>query len=137
MCMYLDLQIQKNVHINNYMIHKLMNEEGVWQELLRNKYSNSKSLAEMQVKPLDSPFWKGFMRVKKDFLSRGSFTVGNGQHTRFWEDVWLGNKSLAEQYPSMYNIVQQKQISVANVMNQNPLNITFRRTLSENIWHLH
>jgi hypothetical protein len=46
--------------------------------------------------------------------------------TKFWEDTWLGNKSLAEQYPSLYNILKCKQVSVANVLNQNPLNISFR-----------
>jgi hypothetical protein len=27
---------------------------------------------------------------------------------RFWEDIWLGDVSLAIQYPSLYNIVMQK-----------------------------
>jgi hypothetical protein len=103
----------KNKCLLSKWLFKLINEEGIWQELLRNKYLHSKCLAEVQAKPLDSPFWKGLMRIKEDFLSRGSFTVGNGQDTRVWEDVWLGNKSLAEQYPSLYNIVQRKQVSVA------------------------
>jgi hypothetical protein len=68
---------------------------------------------------------------KEDFFSRGSFNIGNGLDTRFWEDTWLGNKSLAQQYPSLYNIVQRKQVSVANVLNQNPLNISFRQTLNK------
>jgi hypothetical protein len=41
------------------------------------------------MKPIDSPFWKGLMRVKEDFFNRGSFNVGNGEETRFWEDTWL------------------------------------------------
>jgi hypothetical protein len=113
-----------------------MNEDGVWHELLQNNYLHSKSLAEVKAKPLDSPFWKGLMRVKEDFLCRGSFIVDNGQNARFWEDVWLGNKPLAEQYPFLYNIVRQKQVSVANMLNQNPVNITFRRTLLDNHWFL-
>jgi hypothetical protein len=32
--------------------------------------------------------------------------------------------------------VQRKQVSIANVQNHNPLNITFRRTLTENRWIL-
>jgi hypothetical protein len=76
------------------------------------------------------------MKVKEDFFNGGSFTVGNGEDTRFWEDTWLENKSLAEQYPSLYSIAHCKQVFVANVLNQNPLNITFRRTLTENRWRL-
>jgi hypothetical protein len=75
------------------------------------------------MKPTDSPFWKGLMKVKEDFLSRGSFTVGNGEDTIFWEDTWLEKKFLAQQYPSIYSIVHRKNVSVANVLNQNPLNI--------------
>jgi hypothetical protein len=31
--------------------------------------------------------------------------VWNGLDTRFWEDCLLGDKSLAQQYPSIYNII--------------------------------
>jgi hypothetical protein len=76
------------------------------------------------------------MKVKEYFLSRGSFGVGNGEDTRFWEDTWLGNKSLAQQYPSLYNIMHRKNVSVSNVLNQTPLNITFIRILTDNRWRL-
>jgi hypothetical protein len=45
------------------------------------------------------------MKMKEDFLEQGSFTVGKGEYTRFWEDTWLGNTPLAQQYPCLYNIV--------------------------------
>jgi hypothetical protein len=54
---------------------------------------------------------------------------------RFWKDVWLGNSSLANQYPSLYNIVQRKNVLVANVLCHNPLNIEFRRVLNEDKWN--
>jgi hypothetical protein len=38
------------------------------------------------------------MKVKKDFLSRGYFTVGNGE-VRFWEDIWLRNKTCTISFP--------------------------------------
>jgi hypothetical protein len=62
--------------------------------------------------------------------------VGNDEDTRFWEDVWIGNKSLAKQYPYLYNIMQRKQVSIANVLNENPLNIDFRRTLTGDRWNM-
>jgi hypothetical protein len=80
----------------------------VWQELLQNKYLHSSTLSQVQAKPSDSPFWKGLMNVKGEFFSRLSFKVRNALDTRFWEDVWLGDKPLAQQYPSLYNIVQHK-----------------------------
>ena len=60
--------------------------------------------------------------------------VGNGMDTRFWEDKWLGDKPLAEEYPTLYNIVYHKNVTVNNVMNHAPLNIGFRRTLQGNKW---
>jgi hypothetical protein len=62
----------------------MLNEQGVWQELIHNKYLHSKTLSQVSAKPTDSPFWKGLMCVKEDFFSRGSFKVGNGKSTRFY-----------------------------------------------------
>jgi hypothetical protein len=46
------------------------------------------------------------------------------------------DKSLADQYPSLYNTVQRKQVSVVNMLNHNLPNITFCHTLLENRWRL-
>ena len=39
--------------------------------------------------------------------------VGNGQNTRFWEDVWLGELSLREQFPRLYSMSNQKDCVIA------------------------
>jgi hypothetical protein len=49
----------------------------------------------------------------------------------FWEDIWLGEQTLASQYPQLYNIVR-KHDTVATVMSSTPLNIGFRRRLIGN-----
>ena len=127
----------KNKCLLSKWLFKLLNEEGVWQELLQNKYLQSKTLAQVEAQPTDSPFWKGLMRVKDDFFSRGSFVVGNGETTRFWEDTWLGNSPLMNQYPLLYNIVQNQHASVHDVLhNAPPLNIGFRRALVGNKWDM-
>jgi hypothetical protein len=74
------------------------------------------------------------MRVKDMFFANGSFKIGDGRSVRFWEDVWLGDASLAHQYPSLYNIVQRRNVLVADVLAQTPLNIGFRRSLTGNMW---
>jgi hypothetical protein len=55
----------KNICLLSKWLYKHQNEEGVWQELLSNKYLHSKSLSEVTMKPTDSPFWKGLMKVKE------------------------------------------------------------------------
>jgi hypothetical protein len=74
------------------------------------------------------------MKVKEVFFSMVSFKIGNGLDTRFWEDRWLGDKPLTQQYLSLYNIVQHKNILVANVLNEFPLNIAFRRNFTDYKW---
>jgi hypothetical protein len=73
------------------------------------------------------------MRVKDDF-SRGSFKIGNGLVTRFWEDTWVGDLPLARKYPSLYNIVQHKNVWVTSVLSCFPPNIAFIRNLREHKW---
>jgi hypothetical protein len=121
----------KNKCLLSKWLFKLLTEEGMWQQILHNKYLRSKTLAQVEAKPTDSPFWKGLMKVKVDFFNRGYFKVGDGTSVRFWEDVWLGNVPLSQQYPSLYNIVQHKNVLVSTVLAQTPLNITFRRSLNE------
>jgi hypothetical protein len=58
----------KNMCLLSKWLFKLLQEEGVWQQLLHNKYIKNKTLAQVEVKPTDSPFWKGLMRVKPEFF---------------------------------------------------------------------
>jgi hypothetical protein len=74
------------------------------------------------------------MRVKEDLFSRGSFVLGNGSSIRFWEDKWLGDRPLAVQYPSLYNIVRHKDQMVAHTFATILLNIEFRRSLIGSRW---
>jgi hypothetical protein len=46
----------------------------------------------------------------------------------------LGDKTLAQKYPSLYHIVQHRNVLVADTLAQVPLNIQFRRSLAGNKW---
>ena len=81
----------KNICMLSKWIFKLMNEDGIWQQLLHNKYLGSKSLTQVQYKPGDSQFWTGLMKVKSEFLQWGIFKVKNRTQVRFWEDKWLSD----------------------------------------------
>ena len=74
-----------------------------------------------------------------EFLRWGKYKLGNGSHIRFWEDSWLDNESLKNQYPTLYNIARKKSALVSHVLSSTtPLNIYFRRSLVANnllLWH--
>ena len=78
------------------------------------------------------------MKVKDTFLNHGSFHLNDGNQIRFWEDKWIGNHTLREQYPDLYNIVRKKHATVASVFSRVPLNVSFRRSLTGHLltlWH--
>ena len=60
------------------------------------------------------------------------FKVQNGKQTRFWEDKWLGNSALKDQYPNLFNLVHRKHTTVHTILNGDPLNVSFRRHLMRN-----
>ncbi|WVZ71439.1 hypothetical protein U9M48_020026 [Paspalum notatum var. saurae] len=105
-----DLRIKNKCLLNKWLF-KLLNEEGIWQNLLRNKYLSLKCLSQVQTKLGDSHFWKGLLK------------------TRCWEHTWVGSNPLKDQCPSLYNIVHYPHKTMANVFTQMPINIAFRRSL--------
>jgi hypothetical protein len=78
----------QNIEVQNKCLlskclFKLINEEGVWQKLLRNKYMRDTTIGQVLQKPEDSHFWSGLMKVKDSFLNLGKFWIGDGQNVRF------------------------------------------------------
>lgn len=124
-----NLETQNKCLLSKWLF-KLINEEGIWQNLLRRKYLSHKNLAQAQRQPGDSHFWSGLMKVKDQFLHYGRFKVHNGKETRFWEDNWVGDRRLKIAYPNLYQIVRKKSATVAEVLSTTPLNVTFRRALT-------
>ena len=69
------------------------------------------------------------MATKEYFFRYGSFSIKDGSKIRFCEDKWLGNDTLREQYPALYNIVRHKGDTIAKVSESFPPNVMFRRDL--------
>jgi hypothetical protein len=121
-----DLDIQNKCLLSKWIL-KLINEDGLWKQMLKKKYLKGKTLSQVQKKNGDSQLWSGLMEVKDLVLQRGRFRVQDGTQTRFWEDLWLGKDPLMLKYPSLYRIVRRKNVSVAQVLSTIPLNVSFRR----------
>ena len=111
----------KNRCLLSKWLYKLSVEtDATWAQILHNKYLHFKTLSQVTVRPIDSPFWKGLMRVKAALFNRTKFIVGDGNDTRFWDDTWLGDTPLALQYPTLYRIVQRRDALVATIMQSIP-----------------
>jgi hypothetical protein len=123
-----DLDIKNKALLSKWLF-QLLTMDGTWQQLLCNKYLGSKTLSQVQWKSRDSHFWARLMKVKNEFLCFGTFLIKNGSQVRFWEDTWLGNSTLREQYLSLYNIARHKHDTIAEVFSTSPLNISWRRDL--------
>jgi hypothetical protein len=99
---------------------KLLTEDGIWQTLLKRKYVGAKALSQVSWKLGDSHFWAGLMAAKSKFFRFGHFLMKDGSQIRFWEDKWLGNAPLREQYPALCSIVRYKSDTIAKVMAPSP-----------------
>jgi hypothetical protein len=93
---------------------------------------SNRTLTQVKKRPGDSHFWAGLMKVKDQFFARGSFRVRNGLEVRFWKDTWIEDKPLKLKYPSLYNIARRKDATVAQVLSTTPLNMSFRRSITDN-----
>jgi hypothetical protein len=60
--------------------------------------------------------------------------VSDGSQTRFWEDLWIGKVPLMVKYPTLYNLVRKKNMTVAQILSTTPLNVSFRRALEGVNW---
>jgi hypothetical protein len=100
-----NLDIKNRVLLNKWLYH-LLTTDGTWQQILRNKYLGTKPLAHAQWKSGDSDFWASLMKVRQEFFQYGIFIIQNGSQIRFWEDRWLGNRTLRDQYFGLYNIAR-------------------------------
>jgi hypothetical protein len=91
----LDLEEQNKCLLSKWLFN-LINRDGAWQQLLRNKYLSNKSITQVSKRPGDSRFWSRLMNLKDQFLSFGDFRLQSGNQIRSWEDIWLGPNTLRE-----------------------------------------
>ena len=74
---------------------KLYKTEGLWQDIVLEKYVKNRSMGNVQAKQGDSQFWRDILKHRDHFVSLCKFKIGDGDRTRFWEDWWIGNAPLS------------------------------------------
>jgi hypothetical protein len=121
-----DLEV-KNTALLRKWLFKLLTEEGTWKTISLVKKLCLRFFGNLVIR---INFWAGLMATKKFFFGLGYFSIKDGSEIRFWEDKWLGNATLREQYLALYSIVRHKGDTIAKVMETSPPTMAFRRELS-------
>lgn len=56
--------------------------------------------------------WKLNDQVEQVCRSGIRIGVGNGETTLIWEDLWIGNETLASKFPRLYSLSEQKHMKI-------------------------
>jgi hypothetical protein len=83
-------------------------EKGYWKEIIVHNYNNRRTNI--------SPFWKEVRKKLNIFLVSINKKVDNGQSTLFWHDKWLLECSLNTQYPLLYELANNTEITLAQTI---------------------
>ncbi|RVW40626.1 Transposon TX1 uncharacterized 149 kDa protein [Vitis vinifera] len=94
----------------------------------------SRSSREMVMEMVTSLSLEGYCSSLSGFSLITRYVVGNGERIRFWEDLWWGDQPLGTQYPRLFRVVVDKNISISSVLGPSrpfSWNLNFRRNLSD------
>jgi hypothetical protein len=92
---------------------RLETEEGLWQDIVKYKYLNNKSIHEVGHRINDSPMWSDLLKVKGIYLQGRGVTFRRGNLTRFWLDPWVYKEPLYLAAPLLFELCDKKEIIVA------------------------
>lgn len=85
-------------------------ENKLWRRVISCKYGVEPSgwFAKKVTSSHGYSVWKGIMGCMKVFKENIKFKVEGSTKNRFWKDLWVGNRTLEEEYPSLYRLAQRK-----------------------------
>jgi hypothetical protein len=102
----------------------LSNDNTLWKAVIKGKYGEM-AIGRVELgdesKPwFSSTWWKDICSIGTNldrnwFLESVAKKMRNGEQTRFWEDVWVGNSTLCDRFPRLFSISVQNQALVASL----------------------
>ena len=113
-----------------------LNSNAIWRSIVDFKYKTEDPNMLCCPTVGVSPFWKGVLWVVQAARMGIKWVIGNGRKVRFWEDIWLGNISLATVYWPLYVINEQQGKTLHEVWDGENLMLTFRRCVSTSTMNL-
>ncbi|WMV38554.1 hypothetical protein MTR67_031939 [Solanum verrucosum] len=107
-------------------------EQGLWKKIIIARYGREGPWTTQAVKtPYERGLWRTIRNQWPKMWGNSVIKVGNGRKTMFWNDIWVGQAPLKQQFPDIYNLNQQKLATISEVKNAQGWNLSFRRLLND------
>jgi hypothetical protein len=111
---------------------KLEHETGIWQRLVAAKYVHGKPIGTIKHRLDDSPIWSDLLKIRGFYMAGRKVEVKNRKQTLFSHDVWLYDMPVKEKFSELYNLCEQNEITVAEVLSTS-MQLSFRRWLTPDL----
>jgi hypothetical protein len=98
---------------------KLEHDTDPSQDFMWKKYMPNSCVYSVKHKIHDSALWIDMLKVRDIYLSGRCMKVNNGERTHFLGDAWCGSTPLKNKYPSLYNLCNEIEITVAEDARRN------------------
>ena len=95
---------------------------------LRQKYVKNFCISQLKRKQSNSPAWNDLLSIREYYLRGRKIKIGKGNIVDCWHDAWCGPTPLKEQFPNLFEICNEQNITVAKIAQRN-WRFTFRRWL--------
>nr|GEW28086.1 RNA-directed DNA polymerase, eukaryota [Tanacetum cinerariifolium] len=124
--------------LNRALLFKWMwrffnDKDALWSRFIRAVHGNSGGIETYSRVSYSSTWLSIVNEVNKmrnkgiDLLKYMKIQVGNGLNTKFWEDVWMGNKNFKTLFPRIYALESDKNLTVADKTTHNDTAFSLRR----------
>ncbi|KAJ0587441.1 hypothetical protein HanIR_Chr04g0163231 [Helianthus annuus] len=93
----------------------------LWRNVVWLLHYNTRGWSGIPAKITISGPWTNIFKVANEFTHVGidlkamfRSKLGDGRSVQFWQDVWVGQNSLASRFPDLYNLESRKWCTVAD-----------------------
>lgn len=58
--------------------------------------------------------WKSIIKVREDFWKFICFKLGSDLEIKFWEDIWVGETSLKDEFNYLFSLALDSKLAIAD-----------------------
>jgi hypothetical protein len=111
--------------------------DSLWHRVIRSKYGYQENGwdSNLVVRGLSRSPWKDISAGLSEFSKCSQFIVGDGKRVKFWEDIWVGDRSFSDAFPTIYRLSRLHNSSIHSLAIPNTIlvswNFGFRRNWND------